>query len=400
MSQSFFTFKISARFLIIGALGLGIAGGAFFVRSKGTNPKAQQEERARIAHAAVSDTIDNGIFKSLEQLSADAADLDRAVQHLQSDVSPESYNTVVSAWESAYRSWMLCVAFQFGPCTQYDHHKRLATWPCDKVLIDHALEKMAAGELELSARYLREEEFSQQRGFFTLQYLLFRGGLPRSAADLSAAELDYLAAAAQCLHEESINFEASWIGTTNLPAAKQAFLAACGFKTKPSYAEEFRNPGTPSSRYASISSTLQEICLDLSGVIEGSLPLLAELPDAPAPGEAAYWNPIDPYGDLVNWIQGFENAYLGGVDGFRAAGMSDFVAVHDSALDRLIKISIVHTTYRIEELRASRGKSEQERELAFRIAEAELEKLGSRINSAIPQVILDPVTEPFAAYVN
>lgn len=399
MSRSFFTFRISRRFILAVGLLAFLAAGFFMVRLVRQNTTVQQVLRARLARQIVSDCVDNHVLKILELLAADVKDLHNAALALWANPYDGSLDEVRAAFETAFGTWKRTAACQYGPATQYDYHKRLASWPCEKILVENALSRMERGTLIVDARYLREERVSSLRGFYTIQYLLFRNGKLRDASDFTATELRYLIAATQALLEDAVDFEASWCGTENLSSEKKTILQEAGIKKRPGYAKIFRNPGDSGSRYASLSDPLQEVLQDVGGVFEDMMPVLHELPDAMDSEKPAYWHSLNPCADLLNVLQSAEDAYLGGVEGFRGHAIADLVAAHDPELDRLIRISFAHTAYRLEVLRKAEGISPEEKDLAVRIAEDELEKLIARLGVAVPQVVLDPAVKPYAAYV-
>ncbi|WP_334319168.1 hypothetical protein OH491_02440 [Termitidicoccus mucosus] len=343
--------------------------------------------------------MDNTVLKTLDLLVANIEALHVAAKKLQANPSAGNLDAAARAWHAAHGTWMTAVAYLYGPAAQHDYHKRIATWPFDKVLVEHALDLMEAGQLAVDSRYLREEEMSGLRGLYTIMYFLFRDGRPREAAGIRSVELSYLTAVTQALLEDSIDFEASWRGLEKLPPARTAVLQAAGIQNRSAYAEEFKHPGTPTSRYASISMPLQEVFQEITGVLEDIVPLIGELRETAEPGAPAYWDSLDPCADLLNQLRSVENAYLGGVNGSRGRSVSELVAGHDKVLDRLIKISLAHTAYRIGAIRDLHGESSGKRELAVRVAEGELEKLTARVAMAIPLVVLDPAVRPYAAYI-
>ena len=401
MSQSFLSFRISRSFLALAALaGLILIGIAVWLFRQ-NDTRIQQHSRVEMAQKAVVDYVDNAVLKTLELLVAEVDKLKGAAQDLQAERSAKHLDTLVSTWHVSYGAWMKTAAYLYGPAAQYDYWKQLATWPCEKVLIEHVMGQVEEGQLEVDSRYLREERVAALRGFYTLQYVLFRNGQPREISDLRPVEVDYLVAVTQALYDESVDFEASWLGTENLSPEKRAVLKRAGIKSRTAYAEEFKNPGTSGSRYVSLSIPLQDLFQEISGVLEDEVvPGIAELLEIADAENIAYWDPVDPLADLLNFLQSVENAYLGGVPGVRAGSVSDLVAEHDRPLDRLIRISFAHSKYRLEVLQDLQEMSHGERELAVRIAEAEVEKLAARIAVAVPKVILDPVVEPYAAYLN
>ncbi len=401
MSNSFLTLKISRSFLIITGLVAILLIGVTIWFSRQNNSGVQQHSRIKVAQKAIAGYVDNAVLKTIELLVADAEQLNRSAQDLQTERSAEHLDALVSAWHTSYGAWKQTAAFLYGPAAQYDYWKRLATYPCDKILIDHAIQQNEAGVLDVDSRYLREEEVAALRGFYTLQYLLFRNGQSREVNNMRPAEVDYMVAVTQALYDESVDFEASWLGTDNLPAEKVTVLQQAGINSREAYAEEFKNPGTPDSRYTSLSISLQDMFQDISGILEDEIvPGVAELLEVVEIETLDYWDSIDPVADLLNFLQSAENAYLGGLPGGREKSASDLVVTHDAALDRLIRISFAHTKYRIEVLKELEAMPQADRELAVRIAEAEAEKLVVRMGVAVPQVILDPAVEPYAAYVN
>lgn len=390
MSRRFILF--TGLLALVALLGLG---GVLASR----NLAVREYLRARAAHAVVGDYVDNAVLKALELLVADIGTLHDAARNLQAAPDAGRLDAAARAWHAAYGNWLTLTAYRYGPAAQHDYHKRLETWPFEKVLAGHAMDRMEAGELEVTSRYLREDQMAGLRGFQAALHLLFRDGRPRDVADIRPVELRYLVAVTQALLEDGVDFEATWRGTESLSPAKRALLQAAGIKTRPAYAEEFRNPGAPGSRYASVSVSLQEIFQEIGGTLEDMLPVMGELPGTLAAASPAYWDSLAPCDDLLNQLRSVENAYLGGVVGFRGRSVSELVAGHDRALDRLIKISLAHARHRLEAVRDARGKPSEERELAIRVAEGEIEKLIARVSAATPVVVLDPATRPYAAYV-
>ena len=391
-------FAIRRPFIIIGGLFVIVAiigAGAFLMP---LDAKIRDYYMARTAKEVVADYTDKALLKTLSLFTDSVEAFNLAVNRLQAEKTDQALNAAANAWRATHRQWQKAAAFLYGPAAQYDYHKRIATWPFDKVLVEYDLGEIEKGKLKVDSRLLREKKTSSMRGLYTLEYLLFRDRTPRRAADVSPAELSWLAAASKALLEESIDFEAAWLGTENLPSRKAAVLDQAGIRPKPAYAGEFKNPGEPGSRYVSISVPLQEIFQEMTGVVEDMMPLVAELPETLAPADNGYWHGQDPCGDLLNRLKSVENAYLGGVEGARGRSVSDLVAEMDKVLDRRIKIALAHAAHRIAAVRDLQGAPEEEMELAVRIAGAECNKLMTRITAAIPAVVLDHAVRPWVAY--
>jgi len=353
---------------------------------------------ARKAKDVVADYTDNTILKTLGLFVDDVNRLNLAVNSLKADQTEKNLTKAAAAWHNAHSRWKSASVFLYGPAAQYDFHKQIATWPFDKILVDHALKEISEGKLTVDSGYLRNKLTSSMRGFYTLKYLLFRDRQQRKAKDIKKAEMIYLVAATRAMLEESIDFEASWIGTENLSAARVNILKKAGIKNRPSYADEFRNPGKAGSRYASLSVVLQEIMQESTGVLEDMAPVILELLDTTDSENTDYWDSQDPYSDLQQQLISVENAYLGGIKGYRGSSVSELVADKNNVLDRYIKIAFAHTSHGITAIKDSSGQSLEKRMLAVKVAEAERQKLVARIITAMPLVTLDPAVRPWAAY--
>ncbi|MFG0250007.1 MAG: imelysin family protein [Phycisphaeraceae bacterium JB051] len=356
------------------------------------------DTRAQTAKAVVVDLVDHAIFQILDNLTANANQLHQSAMSFQAQPVDSHLTSTASALRESLGAWHLTVTCQFGPATQYDYHKRIATWPCDTVLIEHVIAQVQAGQITINPQYLREQHYASLRGLHAVQYLLYRDGKLRSADSFTDAELAYLTAVTQSLLQECIDFEAAWRGTENLPADKLAIIKAAGIPTRKGYADEFKYPGRNGSRYASVAVSLQEVLQDLTGCIEDIAVGMDELPIGDQQQTPAYWDSLDPIEDLLKQIQSIKVSYLGGFEGKRGRSISELVAAHDQALDRLIQISLAHTAYRTAAIGDLKDATQDQQELAVRIAQSELKKLNARLFAATPLVVLDPAADPYAAY--
>lgn len=346
----------------------------------------------------LEDYTDKMVLKTIALAVQEIGTLEKAAIKLQAEPTDENLAAAAEAWRTARAQWKKSSAVMFGPAAHYNFDKQLATFPLDRPLVDHVLGEIKAGRVKVDERYLREELQSSQRGFLAAEYLLFRDGKPRKAADVSAAELSYLVAAAKAMTVESTDFEASWVGSAKMPAEKAALLKVAGMKTRRSYADEFKNPGSTGSRYLSRSVPLQEIFQDNVAVTEELCSAIPEVLGSSDPRASETWYSNNGPADLRSTLQSVENAYLGGVEGTRGHSVSELLAAHNEVLDRRIRIALADTAYRIAEAGDPYGESREDRELLVRRAEAACQKLAARLSVAAPLVSMDPSTRPYAAY--
>jgi predicted lipoprotein len=350
----------------------------------------------RKAIKAIESYTDNTVLKTIDECVNNIEKLHQAALKLQKNKHESSLAATTNAWHKVLSSLNRSTIFFYGPVAHYDYNKALALNPFDKILVDHALGEMKAGTLSLSSQVLRDKTASM-RGLYTIRYLLYRNGLPRKVADITDAELSYLVVASYAMVEESIDLQASWVGTANLSADKVAILKKAGMKSHTSYAEEFKNPGEPYSRYLCVSVPLQEMIQESTSVIEDMIPGIEELINHDE-SDIKYWDSLDPYTELLDMLKGVENSYLGGVSGARGTSFSELVAEKDKVLDDRIKTAFAHTAKRILVIRDLKDASKEKREMAVKVAAAECEKLASRMMVATPLVTADPAVEPFGPY--
>ena len=416
--QSFFRLNASKKWIIGLVVVVVATGGILYTLQYRKSAVYKQNYRADFAKSTVESYAKNTVIRSIEVLVAEIKKFNDAANLFLNKPSEENRTALLSGYHSSLALWNRTAALQHGPATQYDYHKQLAAWACDRVLVDHILKQMANGELQLTERYLREEVVANVRGFWTARYLLYRDGEPRNASDFSNEERQYLSAITEAMVIESTDFEAAWRGTGDLTSEKRVLLKKAGLAERSSYAYEFSNPGTPTGRFASLSTSLQDLLMDASAAVEEIIPavesyytveeksnerasfspcftsIFSEVSD-----KKEYWVSVDAGSDILNIFKSAENVYLGGVEGSRGQSIQELVNIYDPALARLIKISFAHSSLRVKQVVEAADKTDEDKDLSIRRAVAELEKLVARLGVAIPQIVMDPAVEPFAAYI-
>ncbi len=349
--------------------------------------------------AVIADYADKVVLRTLELVVARNEVLDGAVAQLQARPTDAGVEEAARAWRAARAQWQLIQSFAFGPAAFYDFDKQVASWPIDRPLIEHSIARIAAGTLTIDSGLLRHKINSTQRGFLTAEHLLFRDGKPRQAEAIRPAELLYLRAVTRAMVEESLDFQASWAGSANMPPAAAARLKEAQLPERASYAAEFTHPGTPHSRYFSRSVVLQEMFQESHTVVEDVCPLIEQWLGSRDPRESEAQDSRNGAADLVNLLQGVENAYLGGVEGNRGRAMAELTAAKNEVIDRRIRIALADVRYRIKAIGDPYGEPSADRDLKVRIAVASCWKLSGKFAAAIVPVCMDPATEPWAAYV-
>jgi len=372
------------------------AGGLTLAVQRGDGLKQHLSDRK---HARVlADYTDKTVVATLERLVAAIEALDAAALRLAAEPSDAALASMATAWRAARALWKETAAFQYGPAAHYNFDKQLSAWPLDRVLVDHLLDEMEAGRLDVDARGLRERRHATQRGLPAAEYVLFRDGQVRNARDLRPAELRFLTAVTGSLRLEATDFLATWVGTANLSKERARVLAAAGFEARTAYGEEIRNPGAPGSRYASASVSLQDILGDMVAAAEELCPAIEEVQGSGDPAASDTWFSHNGPADLKSTLQSVENAYLGGRAGDRGRSVSDLMAGYDEVLDRRVRIALGHTAHQIDAVGDPYGAPREDHELAVRRAVAACGQLAERLGTAALIVTMHPSTRPWSAY--
>lgn len=354
----------------------------------------------RTAHKVIESYTDNTVVKTVGLLRANVQELDQTAQKFAKSRSEKDLAAVAEAMKGSFEQFNKARIFRYGPSAHYDFDKQLATWPFDKVMVDHNIKELEAGRMEISGPSLREKN-SSHRGLHTVKYLTYTDeGKLRKPSEISDAEATYLTAVTTVMLEESIDYEASWLGTKNMSAEDQAILKKSGKRIRTSYAREFKNPGEEYSRYYSVSITLQELIGESTVVLEDMVALIEELPKYGDPEDLRYWDSVTPFNDIINQLKGVENSYMGGIEGSRGAAYADLVAKRDEQLSERIVISLAHAIKRAEVAHKMNDQPLEKREQAAKLLLAEVEKLTTMFLAATPLVAADAATDPFAPYMS
>lgn len=378
-------------FILVCALGAGVLT---MQRSETVKQYLAERKLSQV----LGDYTDKTVTGTLSRLLDELDQLDATVRSLHAEPTDDKVLAATELWRKARGSYKQTTAFMYGPAAQYNFDKQLATWPLDQVLVDHVLGEMAAGQRPLDATQLRTRMQSSQRGLLVAEYLLFRNGEPRPAAQIKPEELDYLKAVSEVMVLEASDYLAAWIGTAKLPAKYVDMIEAAGIKPRMAFGDEFKHPGSADSRYASPSVPLQEIFQDSFAAIEELCPVIEEALGSSDPRDSDTWFSNNALADAINTVKSVDNSYLGGTGDDRGHAVADLLATQNSILDRRIKIGLADLAYRIGDTGDPYAEHGADRELAVRRAVASCHKLIERLGAAMPLVSLDPTTRPWAAY--
>lgn len=190
-------------------------------------------------------------------------------------------------WTQSRKWWEFSEAFLFGAAGDYAIDPHTDTWPFDRTQFDKYMSlyknaKLGEEGFENETNTINEAIATGKNltGFHAVEYLIFREGLPRHFADMTANEIYFAKTAAQDLYLSSLKLVSAWGGKVS--ADEQALLDEVEFASSINYGENFKNAGNAGSTYSTVVLASKDI-------IAGANDIIGEVRDskigAPATGE-------------------------------------------------------------------------------------------------------------------
>ena len=261
------------------------------------------------ASATLNDFANTVVLATYIDLDNKAGELLGAVQALSATPNQVHLELAQGAWKAARTPWEQSEAFLFGPVDTQGLDPALDSWPVNRVDLDGVL---ASGQALTEASIDALED--TLKGFHTIEYLLFRDGDQRKAADITPRELEYL------------------VATTENLKAKTAQLHSAWDPSGENYAGEVANAGDASTIYRSQKDAMQEMVNGMiviaDEVANGKLSDPFNEKDTTLVESQFSFNSI---ADFQDNIRGIQNVYN---------GLSEFVNGADAALDARFKTEV------------------------------------------------------------
>jgi uncharacterized iron-regulated protein len=272
----------------------------------------------------VVDFADQVVVPTYELLDTRATALDEAIAALAADPNETTLAAARTAWIEARRPWEQSEGFLFGPVDSFGYDPALDSWPVNNTDLDAVL----AGDDEFTAEYVASLA-ETQKGFHTIEYLLFGLGGSKTAGDLTERELDYASAIAHELANVADALASSWTESID---------------ERPPYRDVLATAGEPeNTAYPSLTAAAQEILDGMIGICdEVANGKIADPYDAQDPTLEESRFSDNSLEDFTNNLRGVENAYLGRVAdaGTSGRGLTVWVAAQDPQLDARVKAEI------------------------------------------------------------
>ena len=262
------------------------------------------------ASTMLNDFANTVVLATYIELDNKAGELLTAVKALASDTSQGNLEKAQQAWKATRKPWEQSESFLFGPVDTQGLDPALDSWPVDHVNLQSVLD---SGD-SLTVDFVSGLE-DTQKGFHTIEFLLFRDGNQRKASDITKRELEYLVSTTENLKESTSQLRLAWApeGENFSSAVAQA--------------------GTGSVIYPSQSAAVQEMVNGMitiaDEVANGKISDPYNEADTTLVESQFSFNSISDFQDN---IRGIQNVYMGkyASDG---QGLNDFVSSKDPELD-------------------------------------------------------------------
>ncbi|WP_081942891.1 imelysin family protein [Myxosarcina sp. GI1] len=280
------------------------------------------ETKAIALEAVATSFADSVVIPTYQQLVEKSSELEQAIETFTSNPTDETLQTARTTWLETRYPWEQSEAFAFGPADSLGYDGDLDDWPVNQTDVAAVLN---SGD-SLTPEYVESLQ-TTQKGFHTIELLLFGTDNDKVAADFTARELELLQVLTTAFHQSATELATSWSeGVQGYPPYREV-LATAGDSSNPAY---------PTAD-AAVEEIVQGIigCLDEVANTKIGEPLVT---GASETFESRFSH--SSLNDFQNNLRSVENAYLGRIseDSNKAqTSLSDLVAARQPQLDEQVR---------------------------------------------------------------
>jgi len=310
----------SQSILVMLFAGLLILGSGCGESSTETE-KSSDGSPSDIQTAVASDFPEQVVIPTYELLVEKAGELSKTVEALVEDANDDTLKAAQEAWIEARSPWERSEAFAFGPADSLGYDGDLDDWPVNETDVTKVIDSSD----ELTAEYIEELQ-TTQKGFHTIEFLLFGLDNDKQATDFSERELEYLQTLAVAFDETANELVQSW---------------SEGVEGNPPYKEVLATAGdSENTAYPSKTAAIEEIVQGMMGCLDevANEKIGEPLESKETLGLESRFSHTS-INDFQHNIRSVQNAYLGEVPNADTSGasLSDLVAEANPELDEQVK---------------------------------------------------------------
>ena len=296
----------------------------------------EKEKRLETINVAYVDEVIVPIYRTLAD---ESALLEKAIKNLSKDITDDNVTKACELWKSSRQYWEWSEAFLIGAADEKGIDPHIDTWPLDRTMLHNDLLDANLSPEQMKVLMTTGESADGLAGFHGLEYIIFRDGKNRPAADITPVEMRYAVAVTEDLVLSCYRLEAYWAGIDKVSSEKKRVLTEENHIPELNYGEDFKKADNSKLKWTSIlavSENLMEgfiIIVDevgnkkIGSSFSGADPEYIESPHA--------YNSIQDFEDN---IQGVRYAYFGkmGATSAQANSIGAYIKEVDADADKAV----------------------------------------------------------------
>ncbi|NEO30645.1 MAG: peptidase M75 [Symploca sp. SIO3C6] len=269
----------------------------------------------------VRDFADQVVVPTYEQLVVKAGLLSATVEALVKNPNQQTLQAAQQSWIVARSPWEQSEAFAFGPADSLGYDGDLDDWPVNETDVKAVLESND----QLTLEYVQNLQ-TTQKGFHTIELLLFGADNNRSVTDFSPRKLEYLKFLAEAFNQSANDLLTSWVkGVNGNPPYRQVLATAGDIENR---------------AYPTVNAGVEEIVQGMLGCLDevANEKIGEPLETKETEGLESRFSHTS-LEDFKNNLLSAKNAYLGEVPeaGTSGKSLSNYVAQLNPELDQQVR---------------------------------------------------------------
>lgn len=320
----------------------------------------QSTEKDEAFQAITTQFVNGTVIPTYEALADHTETLVEKLAVLKVDKTDANVQEVCDIFLKARAEWELSEAFLFGAASDFGIDPHIDSWPLDlKSLLDELsnkkhIEAMAGEDNDIWAGAKLGQELL---GFHGIEYIIFKAGKPKPAAEITNDEIIYSVAVAGDLRNHCYWLQVAWAGEEGSPADRYAKVVDEMEKRVTigdySYGENMLKAGQAGSTYSTKTAAAQQI-LDGCKTIADEVGA-AKIQKAHNGSDVNYIESPYSYHSITDFydnIRSIENAYMGGIEGKRGSSLHDYLSKTNASLDQQVTDAISNALAKIKAMKA------------------------------------------------
>ncbi|MGV2829749.1 imelysin family protein [Myxosarcina sp. GI1(2024)] len=322
IERSLFTAAIATIALAIGSIFTNNSSATPTINAKNANSSTTKvEAKATNLEAIALGFADAVVIPTYQQLVRKSSELEQAVETFTNNPTDRNLEQARETWLKSRHPWEQSEAFAFGPADSLGYDGDLDDWPVNQTDVAAVLNS----DESLTLDYVENLQ-TTQKGFHTIELLLFGTDNDKVVADFTDRELELLEVLTAAFHQSAVELATSWSeGVAGYPPYREV-LATAGDSSNPAY--------------PTVNAAVEEIVQGIIGCLDevANVKIGEPLETGSTEGFESRFS-HSSLSDFKNNLHSVKNAYLGRISATSAvqSSLSDLVAANNPQLDSRVK---------------------------------------------------------------